>query len=71
MSEGMVKITGLWENTGKDGSKYLGGTMGVAKVFIFKNNHKQKENDPDYNLYVAKKQERNRDSGGESGSSPF
>ena len=49
----MVKVTGLWENETSRGDKYFSGSIGGAKVLIFKNGYKDKENQPDYILYFA------------------
>lgn len=55
----MIKITGLWTQTSqKDGSKYMSGKFGVAKLFLFKNKNKRDNKDPDYNLYVEEAKER-------------
>ena len=53
----MMNIMGLWENTDKRGNKYLNGSLGGIRVLIFKNTYKQGEREPDYRLYVAKKQQ--------------
>ena len=49
----MIPITGLWLNESKNGEKYFSGYMGSAKVLIFKNKFKERENQPDYVLYVT------------------
>lgn len=53
----MVKITGLWKNKTAKGDDYLTATLGMAKILIFKNGYKEKETDPDYNMYFAPKQD--------------
>ncbi len=55
-SSDMMNIMGLWENTDKRGNKYLNGSLGGIRVLIFKNTYKQGEREPDYRLYVAKRQ---------------
>ncbi len=50
----LVELTGLWENTTKNGDKYLSGSMGRARVLIFANKYKDNERAPDYRLYVAR-----------------
>ncbi len=52
----MVKVTGLWENETSRGDKYFSGSIGGAKILIFKNGYKDKDNQPDYILYFANKQ---------------
>lgn len=50
----MIKATGLWLNTDKEGNKYFSGSLGNARVVIFKNNFKEEgSNEPDYNMYFA------------------
>ena len=49
----MLKLSGLWVNTDKNGKKYMVGYLGQQRVLIMKNNFKEEENQPDYNLYVA------------------
>jgi hypothetical protein len=47
-----VPIMGLYEQTGRNG-KYLRGKLGRAMVWIFKNDRKQKDTDPDWTAYVT------------------
>jgi len=54
----MIELTGLWENTDKNGNKYFTGRLGNAKIVIFKNTYKEKENQPDYRMYVAEPQKK-------------
>lgn len=54
-----ISLMGLWENTDKNGNKYLSGNIGNAKVMIFKNTYKKAEREPDYRLYIAKKEQKN------------
>ena len=53
----MLSIMGMWENTDKRGNKYLSGNLGGIRVLIFKNTYKQGEREPDYRLYIAKRQQ--------------
>lgn len=62
-----IKLTGLWANQMKSGQTYFTGTLGSARVVIFPNSYKEKDNDPDYNLFVQPKQ--NKDSRGSSDNS--
>lgn len=55
-----VKLTGLWKAQTKDGKSYLSGTLGGVKVLVFANEHKKGEKDPDYNLYFAPREEREK-----------
>ena len=52
----MVRALLLWLNKSKAGESYFSGSLGVGgKVLIFKNNHKGKDSDPDYQLYLVPK----------------
>jgi len=51
----MIKLTTLWKNQTKDGQFYLSGTLGNSRILIFPNGYKQKNNDPDFIVYVAEK----------------
>ena len=53
----MIQITGLWKNTSQKGESYLTGYFGNAKVLIFKNSFKDKDNQPDYKLYISAKKQ--------------
>lgn len=46
----------LWENRSKDGKVYLSGRLGNSRVVFFRNDHKQKESQPDWRGYTAPKQ---------------
>jgi len=50
----MIKLTGLWKQTGKDGEAYYSGKLGYsATLLIFKNKYKKKDSDPDLMAYVG------------------
>ncbi len=52
-----TRLTGLWKNQSKDGKKtYLAGNLGVARILILANDFKEKDNEPDYNLFVVPKE---------------
>lgn len=52
----MVKITGMWKNTDKNGSVYLVSGAGQCNYVMLKNTFKKEEsNEPDYNLYISEK----------------
>jgi hypothetical protein len=70
----MTKLCGLWRATSKDGStSYLSGSLGAARVLIFKNKYKEAENHPDYNVFIVPatpKPKQPGDSGGTGGGGP-
>lgn len=57
-----IKLTGLWANQMKSGQTYYTGSLGSARLVIFPNSYKEKDSDPDYNLFIQPKQ--NKDSAG-------
>lgn len=50
----MIKLTGLWSNTSKDGKiTFLSGNLGGGRIVIMKNNFKKEgSNEPDFNLLI-------------------
>ena len=53
-----VKLTGLWKNTSKDGKTYLSGSLGAVRVLVFPNEYKKTEKDPDFNLLLSPKEDK-------------
>ena len=54
----LVKATGLWETTDKNGNLVLSGNLG-CRVVILKNTFKTEgSNQPDYQLFFAPQQRR-------------
>ena len=53
---GLIRLGGLWKNESKDGKGYLAGTFGGARVMVFPNGYKEKENDPDYVICLSQAQ---------------
>jgi len=51
----LIPLCGLWKNESKGGIAYLGGTLGMCKVLVFRTSEKRGENSPDYMLYIAPK----------------
>ena len=62
-----VFIGGLWQKETKNGVWYLKGGFGTADIFIFPNDRKQNENQPDYSMKIVPKQERNNGGGNRGG----
>lgn len=69
----MIAVTGLWRRRSKKGTEFYAGTidfgkveeaykLGYSAVLIFEKREKQKQNDPDYILYLAEKSERKQSS---------
>jgi len=55
MNNEMVKLTSLWVGQDKHGEPYYSGPMGDGKLMIFKNPYKEKENQPDLNVFISKR----------------
>ncbi len=51
------KIGALWLKETKDGKKYMSGVLedlrGDIRIAVFKNDRKEKENHPDYQIVVS------------------
>lgn len=68
----MIKLTGLWANESRNGEKYMVGTIGGAKVLIMRNKFKEEgSREPDYNLYVVERGNREKDGGTEGQRDPY
>lgn len=48
-----VELCGLWEHESKSGSKYWSGSLGNAKVLVFRNTNKKNPKSPDMNIYLV------------------
>jgi len=55
-----VKLTGLWKTTSKEGKVYLSGTLGGVKVLVFPNEYKKADKDPDFNLFLSPREEKDK-----------
>jgi hypothetical protein len=58
-SDQKLRFCGLWKNTPKNGGEsYLSGTIGGAKILIFKNGFKKSDDskEPDFVVYLAQNQ---------------
>ena len=73
-----VKVAGLWRNKARDGSAYLSGNWGDARILIFQNGYKKGEKEPDYHMYLAPRHQQAKPIGGdgapvenEQGDAPF
>ncbi len=54
----MIKIGALWSSTDSKGNKYLAGKMGDARLVVFKNTYKEKDSQPDFQVYLAENKKR-------------
>ena len=50
----LIKVGGLWKNKDKNGNDYFSGNFTYGtKLLVMTNSYKDKENDPDYMVYIA------------------
>lgn len=49
----MIQLSGLWLNESKNGNKYMIGYLGENRLMVFKNQFKERENQPDYIIYIV------------------
>lgn len=47
-----IKVAALWKNV-KDGTEYLSGNWGEARILIFPNGFKERETQPDSYMYLT------------------
>ena len=58
----LVKIGGLWKNKDKNGNDYFSGNFTYCtKMLVMSNTFKNKDNDPDYMVYITKKDQEPKD----------
>jgi len=55
----MIKIGALWKGKDKKGKTMLSGQFGNGRIFILENNYKEKENQPDFNIFVVESKKKN------------
>ena len=54
----LIKIGGLWKNKDKNDNDYFsGGFTYGTKLLVMANTFKEKDNEPDYIVYIGKKDE--------------
>lgn len=58
-----VKMTGLWKNETRNGKEYWSGNLGSARIEVWPNDRKERDNHPDLNVYLAPR-ERKENQGG-------
>ena len=52
------KIGALWQKETKNGDEYFSGVCEDEKIVVFRNNYKEKEQQPDFIIYRARWQDR-------------
>ena len=58
MTNDLIPLTGLWKHTSRSGTEYLSGSLGGAKLLVFRNTRKDKDSQPDWLIYIAAKPQR-------------
>ena len=55
----LVRVTGMWRNSTRQGDPYYSGTCGPLRFVMFTNNRAKSDRDPEWTLYLcqAKKKE--------------
>ena len=53
MENKLIKVTGLWKSQDKKGNPVLTGNLGGARLVILVNIYKEKDNQPDFNLFFT------------------
>ena len=57
MSDTLIRLAGLFECESAAGNRYFTGLLnGGVKLVMLKNNYKQADNEPDWNLYLTERQ---------------
>ncbi|MBI3987777.1 MAG: hypothetical protein HY343_12700 [Lentisphaerae bacterium] len=51
----LIEITGLWSGKTASGETYFSGSLGRARILIFKNGFKTSDKHPDYRMYITKR----------------
>ena len=65
MDNPMIKLGGVWESKDKNGNTYFsGGLTYGTRLFIMKNSYKEQDTHPDYIVYLAKSEPKDKDSKG-------
>ena len=55
----MLRLGPAWLNTSAKGTKYIKGSLNNnVDILLFKNEKKQRESDPDYNVFLSERPKR-------------
>ena len=54
----LIPLGALWKHEKNDGTIYFSGVLGDARVYVFPNTKKEKDNQPDYRLVVGPKKKK-------------
>ncbi len=56
----LIRLTGMWENTNRNGEVYYAGALGGAKLLLLRNKRAE-GSDPGWTLMIAKRSDKQRD----------
>ena len=51
----MIRLCGLWKSIDKNGQNILAGTLGNSKIFVFPNDRKTDDSQPDFFLTLGQR----------------
>jgi hypothetical protein len=58
----MIPLTGLWKGKTNNGEPMMSGNLSYStRIVILKNKYKKKDNDPDYQIFIAKKEKKDEE----------
>lgn len=71
MASDLINLGALWKNTSDNGTTYLSGYLGEARLLVFKNDKRDNDKAPDYRVLIGKgkKQKEYEEGGGNQGGS--
>lgn len=58
MADTKVKLGSLWSNEAKNGTTFLSGNLGDAKILVFPNSFKREAKHPDFIIYIASREKK-------------
>ena len=71
MNKEGTRLTGLWKNKTKDGKTYLSGSLGLSRLLVLPNDYKRNEKDPDYNVLLCPKENKDKPKNGTAFADPW
>lgn len=54
-TKALIQVCGLWKSENKNG-KYIAGSAGALRYYIFPNRKKRKPEEPDFQLVIGQRQ---------------
>jgi hypothetical protein len=66
----VIRLTGLFRSRARDGREFFSGSMGSARLLVFKNTHRRGDRDPELVAYLADNRKAGEDDQGTSTPEP-